>query len=462
MGQCLGQGERILIVEIRRGQASRLQRALQSFGYNVYRTADLAQALELLSREKISLVLVTAVAGPRVSAAAPPGNVSVAGTIEQTALRPSAVADGYELCRQLESSPQATRAPLLLVVSSCDPAALRRGLEAGADYFLFTPYHKSDLLRSVRNALLNGVPPEPLFVFPAVEVIHQDRMCTITAGRARLARLLFALYEDWFQYRAALSWAQAEVRELRQRLAPGRRPDRAAAWPEIVQGIAHDLNNWMEAMRASCMGCQADPASAGSYRTALAAALTQAEALVSALQDFAHQRDEDWPVEAIEPAAVIPPVVEAALLPLRAPNVRLVVKTSHLPPIRCNRTLLSRCLHNLIWNAVQAMPSGGTLSVLGRVERDRVLLEVRDTGVGISKENQERIFLPRFTTKSGHQGLGLPLVRDLIQRAGGELTVVSRPRQGSSFVLRFPTADSRRLPEPRNVGRNVVALHGKR
>ncbi|MBI4464458.1 MAG: hybrid sensor histidine kinase/response regulator [Acidobacteria bacterium] len=450
-------GERILIVEIRRGQAVRLERALQSFGYRLYRTEELAKALELLSREKISLILVTAVAGRKALGSVPAGDVAAATALQKTEGRTSAVADGYELCRQLESHPNTRQAPLLLVVSDCDPAALRSVLEAGADYLLLTPYRRTDLLRCIRNALLNGVSPEPPFVFPAVEVIHQDRMCTITAGRGRLAQLLFALYDDLLHCRAALSWAQAEVRELRRQLHPGQRPDRAdTAWPQIVQGITHDLNNLLETIRTASVGSKAAPAFPDGYQTAFEAALAQAETLVGALQDFADQKDEDWPAEIVEPSAVIAQVLEAALLPLRAPKVRVEVRASHLPPILSNRILVSRCLHNLIWNAVQAMPSGGTVSVLGRVERNQVLLEVRDTGVGILKQDQDKIFLPRFTTKGEHRGLGLPLVRDLVQRAGGGITVASRPRQGSRFVLHFPIAD---LQQPQE-HREKRAKHG--
>ena len=95
------------------------------------------------------------------------------------------------------------------------------------------------------------------------------------------------------------------------------------------------------------------------------------------------------------------------------------------------------------------MPSGGILSILGRVEGNRVLLEVRDTGTGIPKQDQVKIFQPRFTTKSGHRGLGLCLVRDLVRKAGGEITVTSRPRGGSRFVLRFPIADLQQQQEHR-------------
>ncbi|MBI4443199.1 MAG: hybrid sensor histidine kinase/response regulator [Acidobacteria bacterium] len=439
-------GEQILIVEVRKGQASRLQQALASFGYSLYRTADLAPALELLSQGKVSLVLVTA-GGYGSFASLPSGNDSVGGWVQESATSGAGV---YELCRQLKFQSTTTPVPLLLVVPALDPAALPRGLEAGADYLLFAPCHKADMLRSVRHALLNGAALESASVFPAIEVIHQDRMCTVTAGRGRLARLLFAVYDDLLHYRSAWSWAEAEARELRHRLQSGGQPATVAAErPDIIQGIAHDLNNLLEAMRTSVVGLNLDPASSRSYQAALEAALAQAEALVATLQDFAEQEDADWPAEAVEPAVVIASVVEASLLAQRAPNVRLVVRTSNLPPIQCNRILLSRCLHNLIWNAVQAMPSGGILSIVGRVEGDRVLLEARDTGIGIAKQDREKIFMPRFTTKSGHRGLGLSVVRDLVQRAGGEITVTSRPGGGSRFVLRFPIAHLQQLQEQR-------------
>jgi signal transduction histidine kinase len=111
-----------------------------------------------------------------------------------------------------------------------------------------------------------------------------------------------------------------------------------------------------------------------------------------------------------------------------------------LSPIASNLSLVFRCVSNLVWNAVQAMPSGGMLSFLGYTQRNRVVLEISDTGAGIAEKDQEQIFSPHFSTKQGHAGVGLFLARRLVRRAGGEITFASRPGRGSVFAISFAVA----------------------
>ena len=95
---------------------------------------------------------------------------------------------------------------------------------------------------------------------------------------------------------------------------------------------------------------------------------------------------------------------------------------------------------NLIDNAVQAMPDGGTLTVRTRLEPDDVLIEIGDTGAGVPKDPQERIFEPFFTTKPVGEGTGLGLdisYRVITQRHGGDLRVHSQPGD-TRFQVRLP------------------------
>lgn len=98
-------------------------------------------------------------------------------------------------------------------------------------------------------------------------------------------------------------------------------------------------------------------------------------------------------------------------------------------------------LTNLIFNAIDAMPSGGTLRFRSYGGAGEVFLEVSDTGIGMDEETQQKIFDPFFTTKgAGNSGLGLSVCSSLIQRWGGHLTVRSAPGKGTTFTLRLPAA----------------------
>jgi len=106
--------------------------------------------------------------------------------------------------------------------------------------------------------------------------------------------------------------------------------------------------------------------------------------------------------------------------------------------IMMDEKLLKQALLNLIKNAQAAMPEGGTVSVSSRRKQDHVLLEVKDTGTGISGENLSKIFEPYFTTKEFGSGLGLTVVFKIIREHLGEISVQSKVGEGTTFSMMFP------------------------
>lgn len=101
---------------------------------------------------------------------------------------------------------------------------------------------------------------------------------------------------------------------------------------------------------------------------------------------------------------------------------------------------LHRALLNLVHNALEAMPQGGTLTLAGHSRPDQVQIEVRDTGSGIAAERLTQIFEPLYTTKPGGTGLGLYIVQEILRAHGGQVTVASQPGQGTTFTLTLPRA----------------------
>jgi len=107
-------------------------------------------------------------------------------------------------------------------------------------------------------------------------------------------------------------------------------------------------------------------------------------------------------------------------------------------PIRADPDLLHRVLQNLILNAFDAMPSGGTLTLRTRAAADGVSLEVCDTGKGLTQEECERLFTPYYTTKQYGTGLGLAIVQSVVSDHGGRISVESQPDQGTTFLIDLP------------------------
>jgi signal transduction histidine kinase/ActR/RegA family two-component response regulator len=123
-------------------------------------------------------------------------------------------------------------------------------------------------------------------------------------------------------------------------------------------------------------------------------------------------------------------------------HLELAVDLAPTPPVEGNATALREAVINLIHNAMEAMPAGGTLTVLTREAEDAAELIVADTGEGIALEIRPRIFDPFFTTRPGHRGLGLPVVEAAVLRAGGRIDVTSGP--GATTVrVWLPAAGTR-------------------
>jgi two-component system sensor kinase FixL len=95
---------------------------------------------------------------------------------------------------------------------------------------------------------------------------------------------------------------------------------------------------------------------------------------------------------------------------------------------------------NLLRNARDAMPQGGSLSMTARHDGDQVVVSVSDTGVGISRENLDRILEPLYSTKARGIGLGLAITRSIINKHGGKLEVQSEVGTGTTFTVRLPAA----------------------
>jgi two-component system, cell cycle sensor histidine kinase and response regulator CckA len=143
---------------------------------------------------------------------------------------------------------------------------------------------------------------------------------------------------------------------------------------------------------------------------------------------------------------------------LVGPRIEIVSRlAAGLAPVRCEETAIFRVLSNLVANARDAMPDGGTLTVETRAAepsvdrelgenaaRSYVLLSVLDTGEGMDAVTSERAFEPFFTTKQpgNGTGVGLTAVRELVQSAGGFVHMESTPGRGTSVRVYFACADT--------------------
>ena len=137
-------------------------------------------------------------------------------------------------------------------------------------------------------------------------------------------------------------------------------------------------------------------------------------------------------------------LIQSTLLSLEIPEtIEVSVVVPKKMTLKVDPVLMRRVLINLITNSVQAMADGGKLMIKASKKREELLISVKDTGIGIRKEDLSKLFQPLFTTKSKGQGFGLPVCKRIIDAHNGEITVKSKVGKGSTFTLKIPLGDQK-------------------
>jgi PAS domain S-box-containing protein len=240
--------------------------------------------------------------------------------------------------------------------------------------------------------------------------------------------------------------AEEELRRNREVLV---NQERLKAVGELASGIAHDLNNSLNALRLRIELLCADSTLLSRHNDSLqliARIVRDAGSTIGRLQDFARVR-HDRPVESVDLNAIISESVEIAKSTLEEKNFlsdRLIhVETAipKLPFVLGDPGELRQIFLNLLLNAQDAMPLGGTIRITGAREEGTIVIRVEDEGQGIPPENLHRIFNPFFSTKGARgTGLGLSIAYGAMTRIGGTIYAANRPEGGAVFNLSFPLA----------------------
>jgi len=234
--------------------------------------------------------------------------------------------------------------------------------------------------------------------------------------------------------------------------------EKLTALGQLAGGIAHDFNNLLQAILGYAQLMKQSMHDAQFVNRSLnvveAAAVDGAET-VRRIQQFARLRPDGPPVgvdvnQSVHDAvAMIRPRLEEKIARDNRPlDLRLDLGT--IETINGRPAALTELMTNLLLNALDAMPDGGTLTVSTRGEPGRdVVLTVTDTGVGMPEAVRRRIFEPFFSTKGeGGSGLGLSMVYAIVRRHGGDIRVDSEPGRGATFTITFPVASEPVGAEP--------------
>jgi signal transduction histidine kinase len=363
--------------------------------------------------------------------------------------------DGYQLCQHIKADANLADIPVILLTSLSDPKDVIRGLECGADNFIMKPYDEDFLLSRIQHILANQRDRRVEGTHKGLEIFFAGQTYVITADRLQILNLLLSTYETAVQKNRQLIEAQEGLQQLNAHLEKivAELRDINAELESFSYSVAHDLRAPLRSIQGFAQILLEEyidrmDSVGQNYVRRIMAATRRMDLLTEDLLTYSRLSRA-----AFEPIpASLEQVVDEALMQLeaeiRAKQADVVVERP-LPQVIGQYSTLVQVVANLLANGIKFVASGVQPSVrLWTEERDDwVRLSVRDNGIGIAPEYQERIFrvferLHGPDTYPG-TGIGLSIVRKAIERMGGRVGVESTPDGGSTFWVEL-----RRPPRP--------------
>lgn len=234
---------------------------------------------------------------------------------------------------------------------------------------------------------------------------------------------------------ATLFWRR-KVAGLQAEVA---RQERLAAMGTLAAGVAHEIRNPLSSIKgfATYFRGKFEP---GSKDHELAEVMIgEADRLNRVVSELLElTRPSELRMAASDPAELLSHAVRLVQDDCRARGIAVQTRFADTGPVSLDSDKMLQAVLNLLLNAIQAMPEGGTLTVSAQAVKDRLEVRVADTGHGIPGESLERIFDPYFTTKNQGTGLGLATVRTIAEAHGGRVRVASEPGRGTEITLDLP------------------------
>ena len=232
------------------------------------------------------------------------------------------------------------------------------------------------------------------------------------------------------------------VDELEESALKLAQSEREEAWREMAKQVAHEIKNPLTPMRLTVQSFQRkfdpnDPnlkQKINDYSETLIQQIDTMSSVASAFSNFA-----SMPAQQNETLNVVD-VVELTMDLFNEEYVHFKAEEGEIIS-KIDRTQLIRIITNLVKNAIQAIPEqqeNKAVAVTIKKESNNVIITVADNGMGIATEDFNSIFEPKFTTKSSGMGLGLGIIKNIIENYNGTITVESRKGKGTTFTVSLP------------------------
>ena len=240
---------------------------------------------------------------------------------------------------------------------------------------------------------------------------------------------------------AAFNRMTHDLLDQRERLVQA---ERVAAWREVARRLAHELKNPLfplqltveNLLRSRAQGEQQFDETFRESASTLLAEIANLKSIIGRFSDFSKMPQPQF--QPVQLNDVIESVLKVFQAQLANNHINCVRDFAAANSIAADAELLHRALSNLISNAIDAMPGGGTLALRTAQNEDSARIEISDTGSGLAPEESARLFTPYYTSKPHGTGLGLAIVQSIISDHGGKISVNSEPGRGTTFIIELP------------------------
>jgi len=417
----------ILIVEDSPTQTKMLRYILEENGYTVSSANNGVNALEAIRQRKPNLI-ITDIIMPLM--------------------------DGFALCKAVKSDPELKSIPVMLLTSLSDPQDVIKGLQAGADNFLTKPYEDMFLIVCIQNIFANQEIRKNKPQDAEIEIVFAGERYFINSDRMQIIDLLLSTYDNAVQKNNELHKAHADLleihRQLEQKNIQLEKLNREKN--HFLSIAAHDLRNPLTTIYTAADLITEELKDKTSSETK--------EFLEMIKQSSKFMRgliEELLDVSVIDSGKLSIHLEPVNLMDLIRNNVALnrVIagrkqinveyrSENSLPILQLDRKKIEQALNNLISNAIKYSFPKSKVEIHTKCENSNLIISVSDEGQGIPPTEMNKLFKPfsrtsvQATSGESSTGLGLVIVRKIIEAHNGRVWAESLVKKGSTFYISFP------------------------
>ncbi len=283
----------------------------------------------------------------------------------------------------------------------------------------------------------------------AGETVRHERRVLHNAATGAPSELLVSanpILDDHGNPLAALIIARdvTELSQLQRRIGD---VERHQAIGEMAAALAHDFNNILDTIGQAAAVLKINMDQPASERKPLLdmieTTVRRGAEMVQRIREYL--RTGEGALRPVDVCGIMREAMELTRLLWERVNIKVTTRLHQVPNVNANAADLRRVFTNLIMNSIEAMPTGGELTLACEARNKQILASVSDTGMGIPQKDQKKVFYAYFTTKPRGTGLGLSGAQKILLSYGGNISFHSEPGKGTTFTITLPIANGKKL-----------------